>query len=115
MWSAPRRLYRPGRARREEFKEPRPAREASAPAAYQPDAAHAPLEEGGIVEEPQVEGDRGLDALEDGLAEGPSHPVDGLGPVRPAHDDLGQERIVERRHRVRRHEMAVDPHVEAPG
>src|SRR6267143_1778056 len=38
MWSAPRRLYRPGRARREEFKEPRPAGEASAPAAYQPGA-----------------------------------------------------------------------------
>src|SRR5262245_66023298 len=62
-----------------------------------------------------MEWDRGLHALEHGLAQGQADAVDRLGPVGAAHDDLGQQRIVEWGHRVRRHEMAVHPYVEAAG
>src|SRR5437867_5663028 len=77
------------------------------------DAADATLEERRVVQYFQMERYGGLDAFQHGLPEGPSHPVDRLRSVGAAHDDLGQQRVVERWHRVRRHEVTVDTDAEA--
>src|SRR6516225_9935853 len=87
----------------------------STPASNRRDLADMALLERRIVQDSQVERDRRLDAFENGLAQGPPHPVDRLLAAGAPYDDLGEERVVERRNGVRRHHVAVHAHVEAAG
>ena len=57
--------------------------------------------------------DRGLHALHDRLAERPAHALDRLAAIAAVDDDFAEERVVERRNGIRRHEVAVDTYTEA--
>ena len=63
--------------------------------------------EHGVFEQAQVERDRGLDPLDDGLGERAPHAVDRLRAVGALDDDLGDEGVVDGRDRVAGHEVAV--------
>src|SRR5438876_11857218 len=87
----------------------------SAPTSDHLDLVDVTLLECRIVEQSQMERDGGLDTFQHRLAERPAHPVDRLLTARAAHDDLGEQRVVERRDRVGRHQVAVDSDVETTG
>src|SRR3972149_7039534 len=52
--------------------------------------------EEGVVQHPQVEGDRGLDAADLELHQRPAHPHDRLVSIAPPRDDLGHQRVIVR-------------------
>ncbi len=73
------------------------------------------FDEGRVAENLAVQRDRGLDAFDAQLAQGPLHAVDRLAPRRLVHDQLADHRIVVRRHDVARVGVRIEPHAEAAG
>src|SRR5262245_42501048 len=74
-----------------------------------------PRHEFGIADDSREEGDRGGHPFEDEAVQRLAHPRQRLGPIAPVHDDLGEERIVVRRHRVPGVDVGVDPHARTAG
>ena len=68
-----------------------------------------------VAEDRAVQGDGGLDPLDDQLVEGPPHPGDGLGRVGGVDDQLAQQRVVVGRNGVARLDVRVPPHARAAG
>ena len=62
--------------------------------ALDPGGVDPALDEVAVAEDPAVERDRGLDALDDQLVEGPPHDGDRLGAGRGVDDQLADERVV---------------------
>src|SRR4051794_29632698 len=65
-----------------------------------PRGVNAALDEVAVSEDPPVEGDGRMDALDDQLVQGPAHPGHGLGAVGTVDDQLADERVVMRRYRI---------------
>ena len=71
------------------------------------------LDEGRCAEDLPVNRDRRLDALDDELAERPPHGRDRLRARRLMDEQLGDQRIVVRRHAVAGAGVRVEPHARA--
>src|SRR2546429_9530213 len=79
------------------------------PVLLDPARVKAAGDEGRILEHAAMERDGGGDALHVEVGQRPAHASDGGGPIAVSHDDLGQQRVVERRHRRPGRDVRVDP------
>src|SRR5256712_360742 len=79
------------------------------PVLLDPARVNAAGDEVRMLEHAAMERDGGGDALHVEVGQRAAHASDGGGPIAVSHDDLGQQRVVERRHRRPGRDVRVDP------
>src|SRR5256886_11630437 len=79
------------------------------PVLLDPARVNAAGDEVRMLEHAAMERDGGGDALHVEVGQGAAHASDGGGPIAVSHDDLWQQRVVERRHRRPGRDVRVDP------